>query len=55
MLKITRCKGDGQGSCKGYNDKGIWNSHWMCFLYKIEGIEGCCCRKCVKEIMREED
>lgn len=37
MLKIIRCERDGQGSCKGCNDKGIWNRHWTCFLYKIEG------------------
>lgn len=27
----------------------------MCFLYKIEGFEGCYCRECAKEIMREEE
>ena len=55
MLKIIRCEGDGQGSCKGCNDKGIWNRHWTCFLYKIEGQEGCYCDKCTKEIMRKEE
>lgn len=55
MAKITQCQGEGQGSCKRCNDKGIWNVNWMCFLYKIEGLEGCYCRECVKEIMREED
>ena len=55
MVKITQCQGNGQGTCKRCNDKGIWNVNWMCFLYKIEGLEGCYCRECVKEIMREED
>ena len=55
MAKITQCQGEGQGSCKRCNDKGIWNVNWMCFLYRIEGLEGCYCEKCVKEIMREED
>lgn len=55
MLKIIQCEGNRQGSCKGCEDKGIWNRSWTCFLYKIEGLEGCYCRKCVKEIMREED
>lgn len=55
MAKITQCQGEGQGSCKRCNDKGIWNANWMCFLYKIEGFEGCYCEKCVKEIMREEE
>ena len=55
MLKIMRCKGNGQVSCKGCNDKGIWNRYWMCFLYKIQGQEGCYCEKCIKEIARQEE
>lgn len=31
-LKITKCKGEGQGSCKGCDNKGIWNRNWMCFF-----------------------
>lgn len=27
--------------------------NWMCFLYKIEGYEGCYCSDCVKEIKAE--
>nr|DAK74823.1 MAG TPA: hypothetical protein [Caudoviricetes sp.] len=49
MLKITCCKGNGLGSCKRCDDKGIWNRTWMCFLYRIEGYEGLYCDKCVKE------
>lgn len=49
-LKITQCKGEGQGSCKRCTDNGKWNVNWMCFLYKIEGKEGCYCFDCVKEI-----
>lgn len=49
-LKITRCKGEGQGSCKGCDDRGIWNRHWMCMLYKIEGYEGNYCSDCLREI-----
>jgi hypothetical protein len=26
---------------------------WMSFLYKIEGLEGCYCAKCVDEITEE--
>lgn len=55
MLKIIRCEGNGQGSCKGCDDKDIWNRHWMCFLYKIKGQEGYYCEKCIKEIMRKEE
>ena len=50
-LKITQCKGEGQRSFKRCDDHGIWNRHWMCMLYKIEGYEGCYCSYCVKEIM----
>lgn len=53
-LKITQCKGEGQGSCKRCDDHGVWNRHWMSFLYKIEGYEGCYCSYCVKEIMEDE-
>lgn len=52
-LKITQCKGDGQGSCKMCLDNGKWNRTWMCFLYKIEGYEGCYCSECVKKIMED--
>lgn len=52
-LKITQCTGDGQGSCERCSSKGIWTRIWMCFLYEIEGIEGCYCNECVKEIARE--
>lgn len=50
MLKITQCKGEGDGSCKMCSDNGIWNVSWMCFLYKIEGYDGCYCHECVKKI-----
>ncbi len=53
MLKITQCKGEGQGSCKRCNDKGLWNVNWMHMLYRIEGLEGCYCGKCVDEISKE--
>lgn len=52
-VKVTCCEGEGQGSCKRCVDKGIWNRMWMSFLYKIEGLEGCYCAKCVDEIMEE--
>ena len=47
---VTKCKGEGHGSCKRCFDNGKWNRMWMCFLYKIEGYEGCYCNDCVKEI-----
>ena len=53
-MKIIDCKGEGQGSCKRCLDRGIWNVSWMCFLYKIEGYEGCYCPGCVKEMQAEE-
>lgn len=54
-LKITQCKGEGQGSCKRCDDHGVWNRYWMSMLYKIEGYEGCYCSECVKKIKDEED
>lgn len=46
-MKITQCKGEGQGSCKRCSDRGKWNVTWMCFLYKIQNYEGVLlCRLC---------
>lgn len=50
---MKKCEGNGQGSCKRCEEKGIWNRIWMCFLYKIEGKEGCYCYECAKEIESE--
>lgn len=55
MLKIIRCEGNGQGSCKRCDDKGIWNRYGMSSLYKIEGQEGYYCEECIKEIIRKEE
>lgn len=53
--KVHQCSGDGQGSCKRCADNGKWNRNWMCFLYKIDGLDGCYCDKCVEEIMIGND
>lgn len=53
-MKITQCTGEGQGECKRCADKGKWNRMWMSFLYHIEGMEGCYCEKCVREIEIED-
>lgn len=52
-MKVTQCTGEGMGSCKRCFDNGKWNMNWMCFLYKIEGYEGCYCSDCVKELKAE--
>lgn len=54
IMKIVQCSGDGQGSCKRCIDNGKWNVNWMCFLYKIEGLDGCYCSDCVKKITEEK-
>ena len=54
-MKITQCKGEGYGTCKRCADNGKWNKSWMCFLYRIEGREGCYCRNCCSEIEKEGD
>ena len=48
-MKVTQCKGEGHGSCKRCTDNGKWNMMWMCFLYKIDGLDGCYCGDCVRE------
>ena len=53
-LTVTQCKGNGAGSCKRCTENGKWNQNWMCFLYKIDGLDGCYCRDCVKEIKENE-
>ena len=53
-FKITHCTGEGQGSCKRCEAKGKWNRTWMCFLYKIEGFDGCYCEDCLKELFGVE-
>jgi hypothetical protein len=49
---MIKCKGEGQGSCKRCNDKGIWNRHWMSMLYEIKGYDGCYCWDCAKDIVK---
>ena len=51
MPKITKCTGEGQGSCKRCTDNGKWNRNWMCFLNKIEGYDGCYCNDCTAAII----
>lgn len=53
-LKITRCQGEGQGSCKMCSDNGKWNRNWMSLLFKVEGFEGCYCSDCVEKILNSE-
>ena len=47
---MKKCSGEGQGSCKKCEEKGIWNRMWMCFLYTVEGQEGTYCYECAKEL-----
>lgn len=54
-MSVRQCTGEGQGSCTRCNDNGIWNRSWMCFLYTIDGMDGCYCNKCVKAILEEKD
>lgn len=54
MVEVTKAKGEGHGSCRRCLDNGKWNKQWMCFLYKIENLEGCYCSDCMKEITNGE-
>ena len=53
-MKFEKCEGHGQGSCKRCADNGKWNRTWMVFLYKVDGLEGCYCYDCIKEMVKEE-
>ncbi len=49
-FKVTRCSGEGQGSCTRCTYLGKYNRTWMCFLSNIEGLSGCYCSDCVSDI-----
>lgn len=49
--RVTRCQGEGAGSCARCEKTGKWNRTWMCFLYRIEGMDGCYCSNCVEELL----
>lgn len=53
-INYHQCEGEGQGSCTRCDEKGKWNRSWMCFLYEIDGYEGCYCYDCLQEILEEE-
>lgn len=55
MIIAHKCSGEGAGTCKRCNDNGKWNSNWMCFLSHIDGLDGCYCNDCVKEIAAERN
>lgn len=52
-IRVVTCSGEGQGSCTRCTEQGKWNRTWMCFLNKIEGIEGTYCNDCTREILTE--
>lgn len=52
---MKKCQGEGHGSCKRCNELGIWNMAWMCFLYEVEGHDGCYCEKHAKELEQNEN
>lgn len=54
-MKVTRCNGEGQGSCRRCETNGKWNRSWMSLLFHIEGMEGCYCSECVEAIKRDMD
>lgn len=37
-MKVTKCTGEGQGSCKRCLEKGKWNINWMCFFIQNRGL-----------------
>jgi hypothetical protein len=55
LLKVTRCIGEGLGTCKRCYELKGWNRIWYSFLFKIEGYNGCYCSDCVKAIQKENN
>lgn len=53
-MNVSKCKGEGHGSCTRCSERGKWNRMWM-FLNHIEGLEGFYCNDCTKEILSEYD
>lgn len=53
-IVARKCVGEGLGTCKRCCENGIWNRMWMCFLYEIEGLDGCYCYECVEELKMEQ-
>lgn len=54
-IKITKCTGEGLGTCKRcYETKG-YNRIWMTMLWKIEGdgLNGYYCSSCKNKIFDE--
>lgn len=48
-LEITRCQGEGMGTCKGC---GTWT--WMALLFDVEGFPGCYCSGCVHDLITKQ-
>lgn len=40
-LLVSKCVGEGLSSCKRCLENGKWNRVWHCFLYHINGFDGC--------------
>lgn len=51
MIKAT---GEGQAECPRCRELGKWSHTWVCFLYKVEGHEGCYCKEHAEEFDKEE-
>lgn len=51
-MNVTRCTGEGQGSCRRCEKQGRWNRNWMSLLFRIEWLDGCYCYECMKQIVK---
>lgn len=49
-MEVINCHGEGMGTCRRCLNRTGWNMNWMTLLYKIKGLDGCYCSRCVKEI-----
>ena len=55
MIVAHQCDGEGHGSCRRCLANMGWSIMWMCFLYHIDGIDGCYCGDCVRSIAAERN
>jgi hypothetical protein len=53
MKQLKQCKGEGLGTCKLCKIRGKPSTYWMCFLYKIDELDGCYCWFCATEIINK--
>lgn len=47
---MQQCNFEGQGTCRICESTKGFNRYWGCFLYKVDGYDGCYCYEHAKEL-----